>query len=207
MVQLVRGAPGACGAQTLSPEALVMRHRTVIAILVSAFVVSVAWVGLRFEFENPVSRSPQDEPRAAVPQIAGPLEVSPTTPVEDAPGSSIPQSANGIALEEALAKDLAAELYTHFNYPFVQFLVNRGLSRQDGERVIGDAFHEAAICWFAAVRGQDEAEGRSFDPAFELERGALSNARSLNQLSASCINSALEQVGVNPPLGIKVNDA
>jgi hypothetical protein len=103
--------------------------------------------------------------------------------------------------------ELATKLYVHFNDPFVQFLVSRGLSRQDGERIIGEAFHGATICWFATVRAQTEAEGRSFNPAFEIERGALSDPTTLNRLSASCINSALQRAGVNPPLGILANDA
>jgi hypothetical protein len=181
-----------------------MRHRTVTAVFGFAFVVSVAWITLRSDsFVLPLAK---EEPATKVRQIAGAEEVSPKTPFESAPISSIEQAADGIALQDALVSDLAAKLYGNFNSPFVEFLVSRGLSRQDGERVIGGAFHVAATCWFAAVRAQAQSEGRSFDPVFEIERGALSNARNLNQLSASCINSALEQVGVNPPLGIRATD-
>ena len=181
-----------------------MRHRTVTAVLVLGLVVSVAWVSLRPD--NSVSPLAKNEPATNVPKVASPEKAAQTTPVERVPISSIEQAANAVALEDALLNDLAAKLYGYFNAPFVQFLVSRGLSRQDGERVIGEAFHEAAVCWFAAVRARTQSEGRSFDPVFEVERGALSNARTLNQLSASCINSGLEHVGVNPPAGIRAND-
>jgi len=167
-------------------------------------VASVVWIGARFEFANPVSPSAST---TNVPKLATPEQVAVTKPVDNAQPTSIEPIANRGAAEEPLVNGLGAQLYTLFNGPFVQFLVSRGLSSQDSERVIGEAFHEAAICWFAAIRVQTQAEGRSFDPAFELARGAMSNPRALNQLSASCINSALEHVGVNPPLGIKANDA
>jgi hypothetical protein len=179
-------------------------HRKAV-VLIAVVVVGVAWLGVRFNFDNFVSRSANDEALTSVPQIVGTEESAPRSRADDTPiDSPVPET---VALEEELVGDLGASLYARFNTPFVRFLVNRGLSTQDSERVIGGAFRQAAMCWVAAVRAQVQAEGRAFDPAAERDSGELANSRMLNQLSASCINHALERVGVNPPMGIKANDA
>lgn len=182
----------------------VMRHKRIVAIVAFGFVVVATWLSSRSTFDSPHSVTNTEV--QSVPQARKSGTLAPAASGEKMP--ALIESVNGVGQpEELLVKDLGLALYTRFKKPFVEFLVNRGLSREDSQRVIGEAFHGAASCWFDAVRSQDVAEGNAFNPVHERASGALSDARMLDQLSTSCINSALERVGVNPPLGIRARDA
>jgi hypothetical protein len=74
----------------------------------------------------------------------------------------------------------------------VSYLVDRGLSREDSERAIAQAFRDAAACWLTAGSAKATAGRSSFDAALEAERGPSPT----DTTYGPCIVGALQQVGL-----------
>jgi hypothetical protein len=114
-------------------------------------------------------------------------------------GSLMPADSIEAPLAEPLAdrldfaRELGARLHsTHSDPLFVSYLVDRGLSREDSERAVAEAFRDAAACWLMAGRARATADRISFDAAREAERGPSST----DTTYGPCIVSALQQAGI-----------
>jgi hypothetical protein len=178
-----------------------MRGRTLIAsFFVGAGIAAVlGWPGARFDFQDSQAPGPGSDARPREPvRPEPPGNSSPTALVLEPVVHSVgPQVRGPLQSPERAVQEVAADLYRARSELFVELLVRKGLSRQDSERSVLEAFQRAAACGFETVRARAEADGKALEATYEATRAALSDFATPTQLSALCLKDGLRLAGID----------
>lgn len=162
-------------------------------------------------------READTDPATGAPPPLPPLQESEASrePVETSVAAAETSSSADTQSErsaEALMNELVTIAYDQTGSRYVEFLVSRGLAPLDSERIIEQAFRDAAACSFDAMRLQAEREAVPFaDVLFSVDSmlhggdgppiTALIDVRAASANALPCLYDVLQEAGLPAELG------
>ena len=182
------------------------------ALKVLAMCGALAAIAAGIWLQQGTEDTPPDQSIGVLPAPA-PLPDVPTQSLEPAetadhaslvsPTEPHPQAAR----TPALTPQAMARFHEMAGGAFVDYLMQRGLSHADSERVVTQSFQEGMVCSLEAIRAEAEARSMSFDALLHALEATVSSSDgpdlsglididALQARGTQCMLNAVQQAGI-----------
>ena len=201
-----------------SPEASPTTRILALLCVAAAIAVASGVFWLR-SGRQLVADSPATQPAPSSTAVAEVTSAEPrVASVDDsrADASSAPRATNDERLAILTGK-MAEFSYEKLGSGYVDYLVERGLSRTDSERIIKQAMRDISACTLDTVRAQAAVQSVSFDVLLKIieagefnflyrpDGAALIDVDAVRERETLCTMNVRQQVGVPTlPLGLQI---
>jgi hypothetical protein len=170
--------------------------------------LGVGWLWLRSSDAPAVPEPTQTATNESdVPVVQAPASVIPPTAVRESTGDT---ASSRREVDEDRVASLARKMAAPLGQMAVRYLTTQGLSREDGERVVGEGARVMAMCQIDAMRAQATAQSQSFEELLGVIEALSSpdtivlppslDGGAVFERAAPCMMSVQQRIGL-PAMG------